>query len=402
MGVITPSLAYITKTYRCKPERLVSGLMTVNVRHEMVGTVNDLGEIDCNWAYNQRWDDDPNDVDSESDYPYYGDLPSYATAADRRYVTYVDGDSAGGTSDRALTFTQASCVVTAGDATVTHPSNANIVANLSVTGTGIRDGCTVGSKTSNTEFELSLKGTANGTVTLTFAAAPADRKLSIGDFDCFLFYVTSCAHLEAPYHPNSGHRTTKTGSYYYSRPPADKCQSFVKSHLISRINNAAETEAAGGLDMYKQGILRNEWGFADNAGVSPTETATVTPYPYLVTNGVYDNSNNFGNNLTLGSGHNTFFTPVYNISIGATHSGASSAAVDIDIENEDADSPLFEVGQGDQWYASAITHDATYWDLQIKVALWTYLDGSSSIAYFKNRVNVFWQPFGETTEIELQ
>jgi hypothetical protein len=33
--------------------------------------------------------------------------------------------------------------------------------------------------------------------------------------------------------------------------------------------------------------------------------------------------------------------------------------------------------------------------------LWA-IDESTDITYFKNRVNVFWQPFGETTEIELQ
>ena len=397
MGAISPSLVNITKTLRCQPERLVSGLMTINVRHEMVGTVTDTGEVDCNWAYNQRWDDDPNNVDSQSDYPHYGDLPKYATAADRRFTAYHDDGSGS-----AIGFTQASCVVTDNDATVTHPSNANIVAGLSVSGNGILDGATVASKTSNTEFELSILPDASATVELTFGGAPADRKLSIGDFDCLLYYVTACAHLEDAYHPNTGDRTSKEGSYYYSRLPADKCQSFVKSHCISRINNAAETEAAGNLEMYKQGLLRQEWGFAAAtiAGVSPTETDTITPYPWLVTNGVYDSSENFGTDLALGEGHNTFFTPVYKVSIGATHSGATSSLVDLGTgyDNTDASS----AGNGStRWYPTAITHDKTYWDLQVKIALWAY-DESGINTYFKNRINVFWQPFGETTQIELQ
>ena len=113
---------------------------------------------------------------------------------------------------------------------------------------------------------------------------------------------------------------------------------------------------------------------------------------------MYDNDNNFGTNLALGEGNNTFFTPVYDISIGATHSGATASLVDISEDNDDAGS----AGNGTTtWYPPAITHDKTYWDLQVKIALWAYLE-TSNYAYFKNRTNVFWQPFGETTEIELQ
>ena len=152
--------------------------------------------------------------------------------------------------------------------------------------------------------------------------------------------------------------------------------------------------------MYKRGALRHEWGLAaaHESGLSATETDTITPYPWLITNGVYDNDNNFGTNLALGEGNNTFFTPVYDISIGATHSGATSSLVNIGVDNRDDGSPGFETTT---WYPTAITHNKTYWDLQVKIALWAYLE-TSNFAYFKNRTNVFWQPFGETTEIELQ
>ena len=399
MADIEPTLTYVTRTLRCSPERLVSGLMTINVRHEMSGTPSDTGEVDCNWAYNQSWDDDPNDVDSGLDYPYYGELPAYATAAQRRYTPYHD-DGAGS----ALGFDNATCDTISGNATVTHDADPNIVAGLSVSGTGILDGSTVASITDSTHFVLSIKSNANGTdVTLTFGGPPADRLLSIGDFDCFLYYVTACAHLETAYHPNAGDRTSKEGSYYYTRLPADKCQSFVKSHLISRINNAAETDDGGGLEMWKRGALRQEWGLPAVlvAGVDPTETDTVTPYPWLVTNGVYDSDENFGTDLALGEGNNTFFTPVFKISIGATHSAATADLVDLGHGYPNTDSE--SAGNGsNEWYPTAITHDRTYWDLQVKIALWTYFDDDKNYAYFKNRVNVFWQPFGETTEIELQ
>ena len=404
MADLDPSLVYVTKTLRCSPERLVSGLMTINVRHEMVGTVSDVGEVDCNWAYNQRWGDDPNNVDAHTDYPYNGEKPEYATTFQRQYTDYTDD------SGSATSFTDASCDTTDESTQVDHIANGNIVEGLEVSGTGITAGTTISSISSTTRFQLSADATATNTdETLTFSGpltslTQRDRTLSIGDFDCFLYYVTACAHLEDAYHPNNGDRVAHDpggGSvYYYTRLPADKCQSFVKSHLISRINNAAETDDGDGLEMWKRGALRQEWGIAasDVAIVSPTETATITPYPWLVTNGVYDNSNNFGNNLALGEGNNTFFTPVFNISIGATHSGATASLADIGEDNTDAGS----AGNGStRWYPPTITHDRTYWDLQVKIGLWAYLE-TSKYAYFKNRINVFWQPFGETTEIELQ
>ena len=46
--------------------------------------------------------------------------------------TLSSNDAAG------TTFTQASCTVSSGDATITHSSNTQIIAGLSVSGTGIQ------------------------------------------------------------------------------------------------------------------------------------------------------------------------------------------------------------------------------------------------------------------------
>ena len=67
-------------------------------------------------------------------------------------------------------FTQASCVITEDDATISHPLNVNTAVGMSVTGTGIPDGSTIVTRTSNTRFELSTSsGLTAGTVTLTFS-----------------------------------------------------------------------------------------------------------------------------------------------------------------------------------------------------------------------------------------
>ena len=63
-------------------------------------------------------------------------------------------------------FTQASCSISG--TTVTHSANANIVAGLSVAGTGVASGSIVSSVDSSTQFTLNREGTT-GTVTLTFA-----------------------------------------------------------------------------------------------------------------------------------------------------------------------------------------------------------------------------------------
>ena len=70
MGGIDPTLITITKDFKCKPERLTSGFLVVNVKHEDAST----GELDCNYAYYKNWavpdSDGPNDVAADGDYPY--------------------------------------------------------------------------------------------------------------------------------------------------------------------------------------------------------------------------------------------------------------------------------------------------------------------------------------------
>ena len=68
-----------------------------------------------------------------------------------------------------ITFTQGSCSYN-NDPTITHGANANIVAGLLVTGTGIPAGATVASVTDSTHFELSASTTGGSlsSQTLTF------------------------------------------------------------------------------------------------------------------------------------------------------------------------------------------------------------------------------------------
>ena len=76
--------------------------------------------------------------------------------------TLSSNDAAG------TTFTQASCTVSSGDATITHSSNTQIIAGLSVSGTGIQTDTYIASITDATHFEMSKTASSSGTRTLTF------------------------------------------------------------------------------------------------------------------------------------------------------------------------------------------------------------------------------------------
>lgn len=100
-----------------------------------------------------------------------GDIVKITGSATTNGVfTVIDVITTLNTADAAgTTFTDATCDTASGDATVTHDANAQIIAGLSVSGTGVRDGSHIASITDSTHFELSKTATANGTnVTLTF------------------------------------------------------------------------------------------------------------------------------------------------------------------------------------------------------------------------------------------
>ena len=50
---------------------------------------------------------------------------------------------------------------------------------------------------------------------------------------------------------------------------------------------------------------------------------------------------------------------------------------------------------------STQTHSITRYNLAVNVYLWAY-DYSGDKAYTKNRVNVLWQPFGETADLGVE
>ena len=115
-------------------------------------------------------------------------------------------------------FTDATCDTTNTDATVTMDSTAQVVAGMSVTGTGVPANTTVLSVTNATTFELSANASAsNANQTFTFGVAdlsiPAQNVVSYGKkysvsavaqhYDCLLYTSPSPRDLSTSRMPSS-------------------------------------------------------------------------------------------------------------------------------------------------------------------------------------------------------
>ena len=354
MGAISPLTHIITEKFKCKSERLISGLMTVNVRHDTDTDTTPESEIDCNYAYHKYWDDNggsygdgltkPNDVPNDGDYPYYkgtgthAEKPDYNTGfQDSRRVRDIDGNY-------------------------------------------------------------------------------IDKQLSLGDSDTYLFFVSAGFHGQSAYW---AYGTVKDSTdTYYSKPMNhDACQSFVKYDLISRINNSAGAEGADGVDFYdymwKRGQEKRESTFSSSAGRDATDSTS-----YIQSNGIFtypgfgmrlgsqgfnevDHWDGTGTDQSSADNHNDFFTPVFDIQIYAEHTSTPSTIRHSEINpHYDASNPAYN-DNNYTWFSGS-SHTTSEWNLNVDILHWVYTNQSSAEeTYFRNRVNVFWQPFGETSELEL-
>lgn len=233
------------------------------------------------------------------------------------------------------------------------------------------------------------------------------KELGIGDYDCFLFYVVLAGHI----HANTG--TPSSGAVKYTRGGNtvhyhhDACQSFIKSHLISRINNASNCDNFSGESThdlnhsgFKQGATRNKYTTSESGSRGQATLAQ----EYVFSNGLYVHSGHvnqvtgassqFGIDLadlhddgdfpaggiSSNTGNNTFFTPVHSIEIGTSHGSG--------INNSD----------GGDW--NGLLHPTTM-DLNVKVHMYAFKTGvgEDPTGYVQSRANILWQPWGETATV---
>lgn len=250
-----------------------------------------------------------------------------------------------------------------------------------------------------------------------------NKFLSFGDYDCLLFWIAGGFTIQTPlftgapastsYLSANGYPDTTSGSWYTSID--DYCQNFIKYDLISRINNGYGHGALNSSEAYKGtlAVTKNEFR-SDEYGWSGHDS-TVNPSDYTIAGGTNPNSHggNFQKHIVscgshstsastgdgdidLSSGNaNTFFPPVQDVKVYGTHR--------LNIASQtNGSTPLYSISAGGGY------HLTNFWNLVIDIQLRGFDDGwtsgspsQSDMEWFKSRVNVFFQPFGETGNLDI-
>ena len=276
--------------------------------------------------------------------------------------------------------------------------------------------------TQDTDWHGALPWLAQGAA--NFGDEGRDNKfLSFGDYDCLLFWIAGGFTIQAPlftgapastsYLSANGYPDTTSGSWYTSID--DYCQNFIKYDLISRINNGYGHGALNSSEAYKGtlAVTKNEFR-SDEYGWSGHDS-TVNPSDYTIAGGTNPNSHggNFQKHIVscgshstsastgdgdidLSSGNaNTFFPPVQDVKVYGTHR--------LNIASQtNGSTPLYSISAGGGY------HLTNFWNLVIDIQLRGFDDGwtsgspsQSDMEWFKSRVNVFFQPFGETGNLDI-
>jgi len=226
-------------------------------------------------------------------------------------------------------------------------------------------------------------------------------KLRLADQDVFLFSVTASVHLNAAVettgttNPTEGY-ATNSGTWYtdITHP---YCISCVRSTLLSRHNNAYGHPDS----FYKHGISTVDMS-ARTDGIPVGIYGHASKESSLINNGVYSDEDLNFNHLLETESKNSFFTPVYDIKFEAQH----ALSLTSNIPDDDADPTLYQVSN----------HEVDFYNLAIKIKLYSFdkggdrdlstnpgtdTTGGTQKTFFRNRTNVFWQPFGESAELQL-
>lgn len=261
-----------------------------------------------------------------------------------------------------------------------------------------------------------------GTSSGSFAdVSRSSKKLSFGDQDCLLYWVSGGMSLQNPIFTGSaknslelsigGYGDTTSGVWYEGI--TDYCQNFIKYDLISRMNYGYGHGALNSSEDFKGtiAITKNEFR-SDETGVSGHDS-TVTPPDYdttggespnahggnfqkhIVSCGSYSNSGDGPINFSTGSS-NSFWPPVQDVEVYGTHR--------LSIRSQtNGSTPLYSIATSEGGY-----HLTDFWNLVIDIKMRGYDDGWTSgspsqadTEWYKSRTNIFFQPFGETASFDI-
>ena len=283
-----------------------------------------------------------------------------------------------------------------------------------------------------------------------------DMKHSFADYDCFVFHVAggmtlsggirtpigvteitgvgpsaslvsegyATGPVDGKYTWLNGDSLTYTDlneTWYQSETPerlnpyGDYCSHFVKSHLISRINNASGHHPNVSDFNKHRPILNQEYS---QSTLNNENTLPTTDVNRVLSNGTYATKDTVGEDLGLDSiavleygaedndeyqkidddnrgtalDGNTYFAPVDDIKIYGQHNIVTESHVN--------SSDTTTIWQNK-------SHESTFWSLVIDIGI-RGANGGTSQSYkksakdiFKNRINISFQPFGETANFDI-
>lgn len=223
----------------------------------------------------------------------------------------------------------------------------------------------------------------------------------IGDYDCLLIYVIAGCHLQIedyagaqkdqawfdantpPEYP--GGDDPNKGWYTNGEISHPACQSFVRYKVLSRGNNAY----GHGNTWYKNPIVTTTQTSTEGLNVTDTPTSVnlLSDTKFDYSSSVYsDTDYHFGSDLSSAiDTNNNYMSPLAGINIVAGHKFETTTMTN-----------------GVTILSQLVSHEYDFYNLVLQMNLFAYDGGSSSdFTFFKNRINVFFQPFGETSNIEF-
>ena len=239
------------------------------------------------------------------------------------------------------------------------------------------------------------------------------RYQSFADYDCFLFWVaggmTLGSHSTTGSNAYSGSGGTDYGTLRETITDP-RCNSYVRAHLIARANNAyghnadGTTNYAHGIGVKRIQTLAND--DVSTGAVTTTYLADGTRTDYLYNNAdycEYHPSKDDKYELDVPA-NNTFFTPVRDIYIRGSHRFSTESRAGSELNGY--------ANTSGTWY-QFVHHDSTFWSLKVEVLLYGYqdddgtdidaaaADGTADKLRTDYNINVFYQPFGETPELDF-
>tara|TARA_R100001443_G_scaffold482_3_gene1917 strand:+ start:8064 stop:9092 length:1029 start_codon:yes stop_codon:yes gene_type:complete len=257
-------------------------------------------------------------------------------------------------------------------------------------------------------------------------------KHAFGDYDCLLFWVAGGMILPSPVFSNKLSTTQLSSNSFISgtsggdwndgtgTPNASydaneswydtishNCQHFLKSHLISRINNGYGWAD----DDYEKinGIVTNRFEMTDNSGGSLDDDISVTPtdgvgkgkhVKYISSDGIFSNNSDGDFKIDLSTvGNNTYFPMIENVEIYGKHQFTIPVHT-----NSAGNNTVYSNGNTT---VGNYSHTSTYWDMVIAVHYRSYStnyasgDNAGTHEFFKSNTNISFRPFGETSSFQI-